>query len=153
MSLQSLADSALLLQGLSPEGMEFLESVATEMEFPVGAVIFNEDDPADTFYLVADGKVGLEVSLHSQPPMLVQTLGPGELLGMSWLFPPHRWTWRARSHAFTRVIAFKSAPVRQQLERDPDLAVHVYRAVAMETVRRLHSTRIRLLDLYPGAEG
>ena len=153
MSLQSLADSALLLQGLSPEGMEFLESVATEMEFPVGAVIFNEDDPADTFYLVADGKVGLEVSLHSQPPMLIQTLGPGELLGMSWLFPPHRWTWRARSHAFTRVIAFKSAPVRQQLERDPDLAVHVYRAVAMETVRRLHSTRIRLLDLYPGAEG
>lgn len=153
MSLQSLTDSALLLQGLSPEGMEFLESVATEMEFPVGAVIFNEDDPADTFYLVADGKVGLEVSLHSQPPMLIQTLGPGELLGMSWLFPPHRWTWRARAHAFTRAIAFESAPVRQQLEKDPDLAVHVYRAVAMETVRRLHSTRIRLLDLYPGAEG
>lgn len=151
MSLKSLAEGSLLLQGLSEEGMEFLESVATEMEFPVGAVIFNEDDPADTFYLVADGKVGLEVSLHSQPPMLIQTIGPGELLGMSWLFPPYRWNWRARSHAMTRVIAFKSAAVRQQCEKDQDLAVHVYKAVAKETVRRLHSTRIRLLDLYPGA--
>lgn len=152
MSLESLAEISPLLQGLSSEGLEFLESVATEMEFPVGAIIFNEDDPADSFYLVADGKVGLEVSLHSQPPMVIQTIGPGELLGMSWLFPPYRWSWRARSHAMTRAVAFNSAAVRQQCESDMDLALHVYRAVAKETVRRLHSTRVRLLDLYPGAE-
>jgi len=150
-SLRDLAETSLLLRGLSDEGMEFLESAATEVEYPVGSVIFNEDDPADSFHIVEDGKIGLEVSLHSQPPMLIQTIGPGEMLGMSWLFEPYRWTWRARSHALTRAITFNAMAVRLQIEKDPDLAIHVYRAVAMQSVMRLDSTRIRLLDLYPGA--
>lgn len=150
MSLASLKDLTPLLQDLSDDGLEFLESVATEVEFPSGALIFDEDDPADSFYLVATGRAGLEVTFPAREPMLIETLGPGELLGVSWLFPPHRWSWRARALAPTAVVAFDAAAVRAQCAIDTDLALHVYQMVAAEAVRRLHATRVRLLDLYPG---
>lgn len=152
MSLDSLKDSARLLQDMSDEGIEFLESLAVEMQFPRGAVIFEEDDPADTLYLIAYGKAGLEVALHNRPPALVETIGPGELLGVSWIVPPYHWNWRARSLAETTAVAFSAAQVRKRCETDLDLALHVYQTVAVEAVRRLHAARIRLLDVFPGGE-
>ena len=150
MSLESLKNNARLLQGLSDEGMEFLESLAIEMEFPTGAIIFEEDDPADTLYLIADGKAGLEVALHNRPAQLLETIGPGELLGVSWIVPPHNWNFRARSLANIKAVAFGAAAVRERCETDHDLALHVYQTVAIEAVRRLHAARIRLLDVFPG---
>ena len=152
MSLSSLKDLTPLLLDLSDDGVEFLESVATEIEFPAGALIFDEDDPADFFYLIATGRVGLEVTVPARDPMLIETLGPGDLLGVSWLFPPHRWSWRARSLAPTTTIAFDASAVREQCESDTDLALHIYKTVAAEAIRRLHATRVRLLDLYPGGD-
>ncbi len=151
MSLNSLREQARLLDGMSTDGIEFLESLAREMAFPKGAQVFNEDDTADAFYLIANGKVGLEVSRPAMDPVLVETLGPAELLGVSWLFPPYRWSWRARTLIATDLIAFDAEAVRAHCKRDLDLALHVYETVAEEAVRRLHATRVRLLDLYPGA--
>lgn len=150
MTLERLKGTAPLLMGLDISNVEFLESVATEMEVDTRAMIFDDDEPADRFYLVAAGKVGLEVSMLTGPSMLVSTLGPGELLGVSWLFPPHRWSWRARALAPTSLVAFDAVAVRRRCAADADLALHVYRAVAEEAVNRLHATRVCLLDLYPG---
>lgn len=152
MSLESLRDSATLLDGMSADGIEFLESVAREMLFPKGAVIFDEDERANSFYLIATGKVGLEVAMPARDSVLLETLGPGELLGVSWLFPPYRWNWKARALAATDILAFDAESVRLQCEKDLDLALHVYKTVAEESIRRLHATRVRLLDLYPGAK-
>lgn len=150
MSLASLKDLTPLLLDLSDDGLEFLESVATEIEFPSGALIFDEDETADTFYLIATGRAGLEVTVPAHEPMLIETLGPGEVLGVSWLFEPYRWSWRARALAPTTAVAFDAKAVRDQCKSDTDLALHVYKTVAGEAVRRLHATRVRLLDLYPG---
>ena len=151
MSLDSLRESAPLLDGMSADGIEFLESLARETDFPKGARIFNEDEKAKSFYLIARGKIGLEVSPPAMDSVLLETLGPGELLGVSWLFPPYRWSWRAMALTATDMIAFDAQAVRAECRRDPDLALHVYKTVAVEAVRRLHATRVRLLDLYPGA--
>lgn len=150
--LGRLRGKSPLLDGLSQTGIDFLESLAAGTTHPAETVIFREDDPAKSFYLVSSGKVGLEVMLPARPPILIETLGPGELLGVSWLFPPYRWNWRARAIMETRLLVFDAETVRSHLEDDLDLAVHVYRAVAEEAVRRLHATRIRLLDLYPGVD-
>ncbi len=152
MSLESLKESAGLLKGLSQDGLEFLESLATEIEFHKGSIIFEEDDPADSLYLIAEGKAGLEVALHNRPAVLLETIGPGELLGVSWIVPPYNWNFRARSLASTTAVAFSAGAVRKRCETDIDLALHVYQTVAVEAVRRLHAARIRLLDLFPGGD-
>ena len=152
MNLEHLREGAGLIRGLSRDGLEFLESLATEIEFQRGAIIFEEDDPADSLYLIAEGKAGLEVALHNRPAVLLETIGPGELLGVSWIMPPYRWNFRARSLSTTTAIVFSAPAVRERCESDLDLALHVYREVAVEAVRRLQAARLRLLDLFPGGD-
>jgi CRP-like cAMP-binding protein len=150
MSLANWRDRAPVLKGLPDASYAYLASVAEEASWSQGQVMFEADSPADRFYLVDEGKVGLEVTIPGRPPVVLETLGPGDLVGVSWLFPPFEWAWRARALTSTTVIAFDAERVRRQCEVDTDLALHLYRTVAREAVRRLHGARIRLLDIYPG---
>ena len=150
MSLDALRSHSELLRAASDQVFAFLDTVAEELVFEQGALLFEEDDSATTFYLIATGKVGLEVPMASGLPVLIETLGPGDLVGVSWLFPPHRWSWRARALDETTTFAFDATTVREECEVDDQLALSVYRTVAAEAVERLHAARVRVLDLYPG---
>lgn len=143
----SVQDSALLAH-LAEEELEFLGSVATERSFMVDDVLFDEDDEADTFYIVRSGRIGLELTSAMRRPIVIQTMGPGDLVGLSWFVPPYRWSWRARALDATDVLAFDAASVRQRCEEDAHLALEVLKIVAQQAVRRLHSSRTQMLDLY-----
>ena len=148
MSLQSLRESSELLAMLTNTELELFESLSWEVEVQDDEILFEEGEQADTFYVVIEGKVALEITSPGKRPMIIQTLGPGDLVGLSWLFPPHRWNWRARVIGDTRLVVFDAGEVRRQCQENRDLALEVYQAVADEVASRLHSTRIRLLDLY-----
>jgi CRP-like cAMP-binding protein len=148
MRLESLRDQTPFLAGLSDQAIGLLEPVTADAGFAAGELIFEEDGPADTFYVITSGKVALEIELPSRGTSVVETLGPGSLLGVSWPFPPARWNLRARAVDTTDTIAFDASAVRSLCEANQELGAHVYRRVAAEAVRRLHATRIRLLDLY-----
>ncbi len=150
MDLQYLVNTSPLLMDLPESGVGFLESIAEEVAFRPRTVVFEQDDPADTFYLVTEGRIGLEVTPPAGEIIVVETIGAGELLGVSWLFPPNTWSWRARAQQMTVAIAFPAAAVRERCESDSDFAFQIYRNVAAEAVRRLHAARVRLLDLYWG---
>lgn len=137
-----------LLADLSANEIEFLESVASEVKFAEGAVIIEEDDVADTFYILQEGKIGLELTSPGKPPVIIQTLGAGDLLGISWALPPYSWTWRATAMTDTTLIAFDAVKVREECEVDARLAHQLLRLIAREALRRLNGARIRLLDLY-----
>jgi hypothetical protein len=81
---------------------------------------------------------------------VIQTLGRGDLLGLSWLFPPYRWNWTAQSAVDTDLVVFDANVIRSELEKNRDLTLEVLTVVASEVVDRLHRTRIQLLDLYRG---
>jgi len=148
MSLQSLRESSELLARLTNTELELFESLSREIEAKADEILFDEGEPADTFYVVIEGRVALEITSPGKSPMIIQTLGPGDLVGLSWLLPPHRWNWRARVTDDSRLIAFDAVEVRRQCNENRDLALEVYQVVADEVASRLHSTRIRLLDLY-----
>ncbi|MEE9178662.1 MAG: cyclic nucleotide-binding domain-containing protein [Acidimicrobiia bacterium] len=148
MNLDAVRASSELLSEVSGAQLEFLESVSQEVRFAGGDVLFEEDGVADTFYIILEGKVGLEMTSPGKRPIVIQTLGDGELVGVSWLFPPHRWSWRARAVTDTAAIAFDAARVRAQSELDRELAHRLLGVVAKEAITRLHSTRVQLLDLY-----
>lgn len=148
MNLRSISESSELLKGLSNTELEFFESVSREIHLVDGATLFEEGGVADTFFIIVTGKVGLELTTPGRAPMVIQTLGPGDLVGVSWFFPPHRWNWSARAFGETDLVAFDAIEVRHKCEVDRDLALEVLGVVAEEVVRRLHRTRIQLLDLY-----
>jgi hypothetical protein len=67
--------------------------------FPTGLRIFAEGAPANRFWLIGDGRVGLDLHTPGRGTLTVETLGGGALLGWSWLCPPYRWRVRRRRGA------------------------------------------------------
>jgi CRP-like cAMP-binding protein len=150
MSLETLRKLSPLLEDLSGEPLRFLESVSSESEFEPREIIFEEDDPARSFYVIEAGRVGLEVAFPAKESIIIETLGRGDLLGISSMFPPARWNWTARALERTELVAFDAEAVRARCAEDTELALHVYATVAAAAARRLNAARVRLLDLYPG---
>jgi CRP-like cAMP-binding protein len=151
MKLDKLREQSPLLRALSNTELDLFESVSTERRLAASEILFEEAGPADTFYFVAGGKVGLELTAPGKEPIVIQTLGPGDLVGVSWLFQPYRWNWRARAVVDTDLVAVDATLIRAHLEKNRDLALEVLTVVAAELVGRLHRTRIQLLDLYRGS--
>ena len=59
--------------------------------------------------MIHHGKVVLEATYVSGEGLIpIQTLGAGEALGWSWLFPPHQWQFSARAVEPTEAVVFKA---------------------------------------------
>lgn len=148
MNLRPLQKRSDLLSRLDDAELEFFESVSHEIHVDQGAILLEEEAPADVFFIVLEGKVALEMTSPGRDPMVMQTLGRGDMVGVSWPFPPHRWNWQARAMLDSDLIAFDAAAIRARCEEDPRLAIDVLSVVGREVTQRLNRARIQLLDLY-----
>jgi CRP-like cAMP-binding protein len=148
MTLEALKTRTALLQNLTDAEVELFESVATPAEFPAGAILLEEDAPSDFFYILETGRVGLEITTPGKAPIVLQTLGPGELVGVSWLFAPYRWNLRARAVIASRAVALDARRIREECGRDRGLGYRVAAVLAEEALKRLHGARLQLLDFY-----
>ncbi len=134
---------------LSDGAIELLAATSEERHYDQGSTIFTADADADEFYVIRSGIVALEMpSPDPSSPLVIETLGPGELLGVSWAFPPYRWNWRAVAQTDVDAVAFDAARARDAAHRDPALRMALLEAVAIEAIDRLHATRMRLADIY-----
>jgi len=86
-----------VFRGLDPGIIDTLAGFASEREFSKDEVVFRYGEPAKTFYLVRSGTIVVEVAAIEGPPLVLQRLGEGALLGWSWLIPPYRWNFQARA--------------------------------------------------------
>ena len=121
------------------------------MHFRPGQHLFHEGEPADAFYVIRHGRVSLEVRAPAGPPVVVDTAHDDDVVGWSWLVPPYRWLFDARATEETSAIAFDGACLRAKCEDDPAIGYALLQRVVTVMSARLHSARIRLLDLYGAA--
>ncbi|MEU7642598.1 MULTISPECIES: cyclic nucleotide-binding domain-containing protein [unclassified Streptomyces] len=140
-----------LLKGLPLNGRERLLAFAHEVTIPEGTRIFEEGGAADQFWIIRTGSVNLDVRLAGRRPAVVDLLGPGDLLGWSWLVPPYRWRMGAEAFTLVRAHEFDATEVRVLCEADPVLGLAVAHRVLDVVARRLLATRYRLID--PGGAG
>lgn len=142
-----------LFAGLEDEALELIAGCASNARFAEGDVLFREGDEADVFYVIRHGSVAIE--LHSPPRggVTIESVVPGEVLGWSWLFPPHRWHFDARALSQVRVTAFDGACLRGKCDEDPAFGYELMKRFAQVMLERLQWTRFRLLDVYGRADG
>lgn len=131
--------------------LDLLAGCGVNMRFSAGETIFREGEPADHFYVLRQGRVALEMEVVGKPPFVVTMLGAGEVLGASWLFPPHRWQFEAIALEDTAAVALDAACLRAKCDGDPALGYRLVQRFAGLLVRRLQATRLRLLDVYGNA--
>ncbi|MEU3065061.1 cyclic nucleotide-binding domain-containing protein [Streptomyces subrutilus] len=135
-------------RALSPEQRSSLLTVAHAANFPAGARLFDQGGHTSRFWVVRSGSVSMDVRVPGRQAAVVETVGPGELVGWSWLFRPYTWHFGAEARTPVRTDEFDAAAVRMLMEADPALASAMWQWVGQVLVHRLVSARIRLLDLY-----
>ncbi|MFE6758004.1 Crp/Fnr family transcriptional regulator [Streptomyces sp. NPDC057684] len=137
-----------MARALPAEYRERLMSVAREVSFPQGSRLFKEGGHADRFWIIRTGNVSLDLHVPGRREVVVETLTHNQLVGWSWLFPPHTWHLGAEATSPVRAYEFDAAAVRELCREDPALAASVTQWVGSIVAHRLQSTRKRLLDLY-----
>lgn len=136
------------LKGLTPTQLDRLSFWTRRSFFHAGARLFEEGGRADRFWILREGHVTLDTHVPGQPDATVETLGPGAVLGWSWLFPPYRWHFGASAVDTTLAIELDGPGVRSLCEHDPELGYELVSRFMALVVERLQTTRLRLLDLY-----
>jgi CRP-like cAMP-binding protein len=135
-------------QGLSRELVEVLARNATEQTYNTGDLLIREGEPANEFLLVTNGKVALEVVAPDRPRLTIQTIGPGEVIGWSWITAPYRWQLDARALKPTKAIVLEAPILREALESRPSDGYQFLLRLLPVIGQRLENTRMQLLDIH-----
>ncbi len=133
---------------MSPEHIDLLAGCGRNVVFPANTAIAHEGDPAEHFYVLRTGRVALGIHMPQREPLVVATLGPGDVLGWSWLFSPPYWRFDALTTQETRAIALDGVCLRAKCDADPALGYRLMQRFAHILVQRLEATRVQLADLY-----
>ncbi|MEU9211879.1 cyclic nucleotide-binding domain-containing protein [Streptomyces sp. NPDC048415] len=137
-----------LLPALSPDHRARLMNVAREVSFPADGRIFEAGGIADRFWVIRSGTVSLYQRVIGDRRITVAQLGPGDLLGWSWLFRPHTWDFGAEAFSPVRAYEFDAGDVRSLCEADPTLELSLTRTIGAILAHRLETTRAALIDHY-----
>ncbi len=146
--LDELLAAHPFMAGLSRDQFAVVAGCARNVALAPGAMLCVEGASADTFYLLRRGHVSIDVHQPGQGPIVIETVGPGSVVGWSWLVPPYRWTFDARAMEPVGAIAINGACLREKSQNDPALGYALLTNVAQGLLARLQATRLRLLDLY-----
>jgi len=144
--LESVIAEHPFVRGFKPEHVRLLADSAMRMRYEAGELIFREADPANRFYLLEQGRVSLESRRKDEAPVPVQIIGPGDVLGWSWLFPPYYWHFDARALDPTTAIFFYGTRLREQCEQDHDFGFEMMKRMTEVVIHRLHAARKQLLS-------
>ncbi len=134
--------------GLEPYYINLLTGCAANVRFDSGTYIFKEGEEANEFYLIRAGKVALEIFPPQRKPIMLATLGDGEILGWSWLLPPYQWKCHAHAIEQVRAIALDGRCLRGKCEQNHDLGYELLKRFAQIMELRLAATLLQLVDVY-----
>ena len=113
-----------------------------------GNRLFHAGGAADRFWLLRSGSVAVDLHVPGRGDVVIEMIGPGGVVGWSWLFPPYRWHFGAVAAERTAVVEFEAAGVRAMMGDEPAFGYDLTTRFMRIVVDRLQAARIRLVDLY-----
>lgn len=146
--VETLLSEHPFFQGLTPDRISALASISETESFSAGKYIFREGDESSAFYLIRNGKVAVEVFAAQRGALTIQTVDAGDVLGWSWLVPPHRWRFSARAVDLVRTIRLEGNALLSLCKNDHELGYQVLNRLFQVVAQRLEATRLQLMDIY-----
>jgi CRP/FNR family transcriptional regulator, cyclic AMP receptor protein len=147
-TLDALIAECPVFQGMEKEHLDLIAGCASNTGFQAGERLFREGDAADIFYLIRHGLVAVEIYIPDRGQLTIETAGPGEIVGWSWLVPPYQWHFTGRAVEDVRAVQFDGACLREKVETDTHLGYELTTRFAQELVASLEATQVQLMDMY-----
>ena len=133
------------LHGMSADQLGLLADAARDVSFPARYRLFEDGGYATRFWLIQAGHVSLDLHVPGEGPVVIESIGMGELLGWSWLFPPYKWAFGAVAASAVEAFEFDAPTVRELCAAYPELGYEFNQRVTRVLAKRLQATRIRLI--------
>ena len=140
------------LRGMREDHLASLATRCRHVEVPGRQRLFDEGQTADRFWLIDAGQVELDARVPGHGRLIIDTLGRGDVVGVSWHLPPYQWRFGAIAAQPMQAFEFDARAVRAACGDDPALGYEFCRRFSAVLVRRLQSTRARLLDMSARAD-
>jgi CRP/FNR family cyclic AMP-dependent transcriptional regulator len=137
--------------GLGSDMSAVLAGCGRNVHFAAGDYLFRTGEAADECYVVRHGRVALELVDTGGHRLVIDTVDPGGIAGLSWLVPPYRWYLDGRAAEPTSAIALDARCVRSKCDADPEVGYVLMQRVARAMYDRMQSARLRMLDIYGGS--
>jgi CRP-like cAMP-binding protein len=114
-----------------------------------GGHLGRKGQPASAFYLIQHGTVTAcreDADGGSTP---VMTVGPGGVVGWSWLVPPHRWHFTCTASEPVSGLMFDAEWLRDRCEQNHELGYHLLREMIGSLAGQLVATQEQLASPQP----
>lgn len=133
------------LRGMPEEHLNYLAKAASLVTVPVRHRFFETGGVARRFWLIRAGQVALDVrAAHDGQRVVIESLGRGEVVGLSWFLPPYRWETGAIALQPTEAFEVDGQELLLRCDEDPVFGYEFTRRLTGVVIRRLQATRIRL---------
>jgi CRP-like cAMP-binding protein len=146
--IEALLAEHAFFKDFAPSYRELIGGCGKNIHFKAEQLLAKTGDPADQFFAIRHGRASIELHSAERGPLILQTVEAGDVVGWSWLFPPHRWKFDVRALEDVSAITFDGECLRGKCEHDPAMGYDFMKRFAEVAMVRLESTRLQLLDLY-----
>jgi CRP-like cAMP-binding protein len=136
----------VFFSGMRPDLLEKLAACTQWVRITAGQHIGREHEPANAFYLLLSGRVAIEIQKRDGRGIRLQTLGPDDIVGWSWLIPPHRWQFDALVIDPVQALALDGVKLRQLCSEDAELGYQLVQRLLAVVAGRLAATRQQLME-------
>ena len=144
MTIRLLKQSELLKK-VPPEELKVLLTLAREITFDPGTIIFTQHSVASRIYVLDEGLVALKTSFSDGLEITYEMIRKkGESFGWASLFEPFKHTTTAICLEKSKAVVFERKPVYRLFPHHPLLGFRVMQNLCILLARRLERTR-RLL--------
>ena len=147
-SHQEILVSHPFTSGLAPAHLDRLRLCSIDRIYATGDFLCREGEAADSFILIREGRVALEVHVVRHGGLRIETLHPGEVLGWSWMVAPHRWRLDARALEPVRAVVIDAIALRKLCDQDHELGFQVLKRLTQVVGHRLTRTRAQLIEMH-----
>lgn len=134
------------LRTLPPDYIARLAVLARHVSIPAGSRLFDEEMPARKFWIIDAGQVALDALIPGVGRVVIERLGRGDVVGLSWLEAPYQFRYGAITTQPMQAHEFDAAAVRAACEQDPGLGYALLNRFLAVALRRLQATRARLIE-------
>lgn len=142
----AIIGSQPFLRGLAPGQIARLAALARHVSVPSGYRLFEEGMTARNFWLIDAGQVALDAFVPGDGRVIIETLGRGDVVGLSWLQAPWQFRYGAITTQPMQAYEFDAVAVRAACDAEPVLGYALLSRFMSVAARRLQATRARLLE-------
>lgn len=132
-----------LFESLNEEQLQHILSIANKQMFTTGSVLFHENDPGATFYVLLEGSIKIFTRSSSGEEKVLSLIGAGESFGELSLIDGRPRSASAQTVEPTTVLSVTAGPFLELLRQQFDITHHIM----TELCRRLRDTNQHVYDL------